>query len=146
MRVLVVSADPIERLRATSAFEVDEHVVESGSVDEARRLVLEAEVPFDVLVVDGDLDPRGGYAFLYELRSHADLTGWAAPPSVILASRGADVWLAGWAGASELFLKPVDPFEVAATVRALVGTELPPYGDAGSARAQVGTALRRSGR
>jgi DNA-binding response OmpR family regulator len=146
MRVLVVSADPIERLRATSAFAADEYVVESGSVDEARRLVLEAEVPFDVLVVDGDLDPRGGYAFLYELRSHADLTGWPAPPSVILASRGADVWLAGWAGASELFLKPVDPFEVAATVQALVGTQLPPYGDAGSARAQVGTALRRSGR
>jgi DNA-binding response OmpR family regulator len=146
MRVLVVSADPIERLRATSAFEVGEHVVESGSVDEARRLVLGADAAFDVLVVDGDLDPRGGYAFLYELRSHADLTGWTAPPSVVLASRTADGWLAGWAGASELFLKPVDPFEVAATVRALVGTELPPYGDAGSARAQVGTALRRSGR
>jgi DNA-binding response OmpR family regulator len=146
MRVLVVSADPIERLRATSAFSVEEHVVESGSVDEARRFVLDAAEPFDVLVVDGDLDPRGGYAFLYELRSHAELTGWTAPPSVILASRDADVWLAGWAGASELFLKPVDPFEVAATARALVGSELPPYGDAGSARAQVGTALRRSGR
>lgn len=146
MRVLVVSADPIERLRATSAFEAVEHVVESGSVDEARRLVLDATQSFDVLVVDGDLDPRGGYAFLYELRSHAELTGWTAPPSVILASRSADVWLAGWAGASEIFLKPVDPFEVAATVRALVGSELPPYGDAGSARAQVGTALRRSGR
>ena len=146
MRVLVVSADPAERLRATSALGPDEQVVEAAGVDEARRLVLGAEVPFDVLVVDGDLDPRGGYAFLYELRSHAELTGWAAVPSVILASRTADVWLAGWAGASELFLKPVDPFEVAAAVRALVGTELPPYGDAGSARAQVGTALRRSGR
>ena len=146
MRVLVVSADPSERLRATSGMLAEDDVVESADVDEARRLVLDAARPFDVLVVDGDLDPRGGYAFLYELRSHADLTGWAAPPSVVLASRTADVWLAGWAGASELFLKPVDPFEVAATVRALVGTELPPYGDAGSARAQVGTALRRSGR
>jgi DNA-binding response OmpR family regulator len=146
MRVLVVSADPIERLRATSAFDATEQVVECGGVDEARRVVLDAEEAFDVLVVDGDLDPRGGYAFLYELRSHAELTGWTAPPSVVLVSREADVWLAGWAGASELFLKPVDPFEVARTVRALVGTDLPPYGDAGSARAQVGTALRRSGR
>jgi DNA-binding response OmpR family regulator len=146
MRVLVVSADPIERLRATSAFDATVHVVECGGVDEARRVVLDAEEAFDVLVVDGDLDPRGGYAFLYELRSHAELTGWTAPPSVVLVSREADVWLAGWAGASELFLKPVDPFEVARTVRALVGTDLPPYGDAGSARAQVGTALRRSGR
>ncbi len=146
MRVLVVSADPSERLRATSAFGVEDHVVESGGVDEARRLVLDAVEPFDVLVVDGDLDPRGGYAFLYELRAHAELTGWNAPPSVVLASRSADVWLAGWAGASELFLKPVDPFEVAVAVRGLVGSELPPYGDAGSAHAQVGTALRRSGR
>ena len=146
MRVLVVSADPSERLRATSAMLAEDDVVESASVDEARRLALDPVRPFDVLVVDGDLDPRGGYAFLYELRSHAELTGWTAPPSVVLASRDADVWLAGWAGASELFIKPVDPFEVAATVRELVGTELPPYGDAGSARAQVGTALRRSGR
>lgn len=146
MRVLVVSADPAERMRATSAFLTEEQVVEAGGVDEARRLVLEATEPFDVLVVDGDLDPRGGYAFLYELRSHAELTGWTAPPSVVLASRAADVWLAGWSGASELFLKPVDPFEVATAVRALVGSELPPYGDAGSAQAQVGTALRRSGR
>ncbi len=146
MRVLVVSADPSERLRATSGMLSEDDVVESADVDEARRLALDPVRPFDVLVVDGDLDPRGGYAFLYELRSHAELSGWTAPPSVVLASRTADVWLAGWAGASELFIKPVDPFEIAATVRELVGTELPPYGDAGSARAQVGTALRRSGR
>ena len=146
MRVLVVSADPIERLRASSAFGPGELVSESDGVDAARRTVLDAVDPFDVLVVDGDLDPRGGYAFLYELRAHAELTGWQAPPAVVLASRDADAWLAGWAGASAMFLKPVDPFDVATAVRELVGTELPPYGDAGSARAQVGTALRRSGR
>jgi DNA-binding response OmpR family regulator len=146
MRVLVVSADPVERMRATTALEATETVIECDGVDEARRLVLRVEEPFDVLIVDGDLDPRGGYAFLYELRAHAELTGWTAPPSIVLASRAADVWLAGWAGASELFLKPVDPFEVAAAARALPGSVLPPYGDAGSARAQVGTALRRSGR
>jgi len=147
MRVLVVSADPIERLRATSALDASvEHVVECDGVDEARRLVLAEGAAFDVLVVDGDLQPRGGYAFLYELRAHAELTGWDAPPAVVLASRESDRWLTGWAGASMMFLKPVDPFEVAAAVRALPGTELPPYGDAGAASAQVGTALRRSGR
>jgi DNA-binding response OmpR family regulator len=147
MRILVVSADPAERMRASSAFLAGtEDVVECDGVDEARRLVLDTSAPFDVLVVDGDLMPRGGYAFLYELRAHAELTGWTAPPSVVLAARPSDRWLAGWAGASELFLKPVDPFEVATTVRMLPGSALPPYGDAGSARAQVGTALRRSGR
>jgi DNA-binding response OmpR family regulator len=146
MRVLVVSADPVERLRATSALDAaSEEFVEIDGVDEARRAVLE-NGPFDVLVVDGDLHPRGGYAFLYELRSQAELHGVPAAPSIVLASRESDRWLAGWAGASDLFLKPVDPFEVAAAIRALPGTELPPYGDAGSALAQVGTALRRSGR
>ena len=147
MRVLVVSADPIERLRATSGLNVDvEHIVECDGVDEARRLVLADGAAFDVLVVDGDLDPRGGYALLYELRAHAELTGHAAAPTIVLASRESDRWLTGWAGASAMFLKPVDPFEVAAAVRALPGVELPPYGDAGAASAQVGTALRRSGR
>jgi DNA-binding response OmpR family regulator len=147
MRVLVVSADPSERLRAGSALDaMTVSIAECDGIDEARRLVLAGEVSFDVLVVDGDLAPRGGYAFLYELRAHADLTGWVAPPSIVLASRPSDAWLAGWAGASELFLKPVDPFEVASAVLSLPGSELPPYGDAGSARAQVGTALRRSGR
>lgn len=147
MRVLVVSADPIERLRATSGLNSDVvHVVECGGVDEARRAVLADDAAFDVLVVDGDLDPRGGYAFLYELRAHAVQTGWTVPPAIVLASRESDRWLTGWAGASAMFLKPVDPFEVAAAVRSLPGAELPPYGDAGAAKAQVGTALRRSGR
>jgi DNA-binding response OmpR family regulator len=147
MRVLVVSADPVERLRATSALIASEtELVEVDGIDEARQLVLAAAPAFDVLVVDGDLDPRGGYAFLYELRAEAELTGRTPVPAVVLASREADRWLAGWAGASALFLKPVDPFEVAAEVRALPGTPIPEYGDRGSALAQVGTALRRSGR
>jgi len=146
MRVLVVSADPIERLRATSALDpASEEFLEFDGVDAARRAVME-DGPFDVLVVDGDLQPRGGYAFLYELRAQAAMTGTPAVPSVVLASRESDRWLAGWAGASALFLKPVDPFEVAVALRELHGTTPPPYGDAGSALAQVGTALRRSGR
>jgi DNA-binding response OmpR family regulator len=146
MRVLVVSADPAERLRATSAMDDAFDIVEVDGVDAARRAVESPGADFDVLVVDGDLQPRGGYAFLYELRGQAELAGQGAIPSVVLASRPSDRWLAGWAGASELFLKPVDPFEVAAAVRALEGAEVPPYGDAGSAAAQVATALRRSGR
>ncbi len=146
MRVLVVSADPAERLRVTSAMDDTFDTVEVDGVDAARRSVESEAGSFDVLVVDGDLQPRGGYAFLYELRGQAELTGRAAIPSVVLASRPSDRWLAGWAGASEMFLKPVDPFEVAATVRALEGAAIPAYGDAGSAAAQVGTALRRSGR
>jgi DNA-binding response OmpR family regulator len=146
MRVLVVSADPSEVLRVTSAMDESFDITQVDGVDAARRAVVEAGSAFDVLIVDGDLQPRGGYAFLYELRGQAAMTGAPAIPSVVLADRDSDRWLAGWAGASELFLKPVAPFEVAAAVRALAGAPVPPYGDAGSAAAQVGTALRRSGR
>jgi DNA-binding response OmpR family regulator len=146
MRVLVVSADPAERLRATSAMDESFDIVEVDGVDPARAAVHAHDAAFDVLVVDGDLQPRGGYAFLYELRGEAELAARPAVPSIVLASRPSDRWLAGWAGASELFLKPVDPFEVVAAVRALEGASALPYGDAGSAAAQVGTALRRSGR
>jgi DNA-binding response OmpR family regulator len=147
MRVLVVSSDPSERLRATSALHAGEvDVVEADGVDAARELVRTAQPAFDVLVVDGDLEPRGGYALLYELRSQAVLAGVAGIPSIVLASRTQDTWLTSWAGAGAMFLKPVDPFEVAAKVRELPDHELPPFGDAGSAAAQVGTALRRSGR
>jgi DNA-binding response OmpR family regulator len=146
MRVLVVSADPSERSRVTTAMDATFEVVEVDGVDPARLAVHASDGAFDALIVDGDLQPRGGYAFLYELRGEAVLAGRAAIPSIVLAARPSDRWLADWAGASALFLKPVDPFDVVAAVRALEGAAIPPYGDAGSAAAQVGTALRRSGR
>ncbi|MGA1775403.1 MAG: hypothetical protein ACO4BW_07285 [Nitriliruptoraceae bacterium] len=150
MRVLVLSADPAERRRASSAlptgeFEVVEHDAPGSARDEVERARAEGR-PFGALVVDGDLDPRGGYAFLYALRGADEGAGRDPVPSVVMGSRAADRWLAGWAGASALHLKPVDPFDLADELRALPGRPVPPYGDAGSAAAQVGTALRRTGR
>lgn len=143
MRVLVVSADVKERQRATSALALrpDIEVTEAVSAAEARELLLVARETFDVLVVDGDLDPRGGYAVLYDLRARAELGQLDATPTLVLASRSQDEWLMRWAGANELLLKPVDPFELARRVSALEGAELRAYGDAGSAAAQVATAL-----
>jgi CheY-like chemotaxis protein len=150
MRVLVLSADAAERRRATSALPVGEFdVVEVEAPGPARAAVEEARAAgtsFDVLIVDGDLDPRGGYAFLYELRAADEVAGRDPTPAVVMGSRAADAWLAGWAGASAVHLKPVDPFRLAEELRVLPGRPVPPYGDAGSAAAQVGTALRRSGR
>lgn len=143
MRVLVVSEDVKERQRATSALALrpDIEVTEAASADAARELLLAARATFDVLVVDGDLAPRGGYAVLYDLRARADLGQLDATPALVLASRVQDEWLMRWAGANELLLKPVDPFELARKVSDLEGAELRPYGDAGSAAAQVAPAL-----
>ncbi len=143
MRVLVVSEDVKERQRATSALALrsDLEVEEAVSAAEARRRLLVDHESYDVLVVDGDLSPRGGYAVLYDLRARAELSGVPAVPSLIMSSREQDVWLGHWAGANELLLKPVDPFELARKVTELEGAELAPYGDAGSARAQLRSAI-----
>jgi DNA-binding response OmpR family regulator len=147
MRVLVVSEDPKERLRATSALmlQEDAEVVEAPSVDEARqRLVFDGE-RFHVLVVDGDLYPRGGFAMLYDLRSRFELEGLDPMPALVMVSREQDRWLAGWAGANDTLRKPVDSFELARRVRDLEGADVPPYGDAGSAAPQVAAALETHG-
>ncbi len=144
MKVLVVSEDAKERQRAVSALELqdDVHVEEDVTAAEARHRLLREGERFDVLVVDGDLQPRGGYALLYDLRAHAELTGEPATPSLALIEREQDVWLARWAGCSTWVKKPVDPFAVAREAVALVGTEVPPYGDEGAAAKQVSAALR----
>ncbi len=144
MRVLVVSQDPKERARATSALALnpDIEVEEAERAEEARTRLLADGPGFDVLVMDGDLDPRGGYAVLYDLRNRAELGSFEAVPSLVLASREQDRWIAAWAGANELLLKPVDPFELAQRVTALQGAELLPFGDAGSSAHQVAAALR----
>ncbi len=144
MRVLVVSEDVKERLRASSALllHADAEVVEATSAEEARRLLLVDGEDFDVLVVDGDLQPRGGYALLYDLRARAELAELAAKPSLVMASRPQDRWLAGWAGANEMMLKPVDPFLLAKRVDAIAEEELASYGDHASAARQVAAATR----
>jgi DNA-binding response OmpR family regulator len=144
VRVLVVSEDVKERLRAASALMLHENatVVEAESAEAARTLLLGDHEPFDVLVMDGDLAPRGGFAVLYDLRARAEMAGVAAVPSLIMADREQDRWLAGWAGANEMMLKPVDPFQLARTVAALDGATPAPYGDSNAAAQQVGMATR----
>lgn len=144
MRVLVVSEDAKERLRAGSALELqaDAEVVEVVSAEEVRKLILDEGERFDVLVVDGDLSPRGGFAMLYDLRSRAELEGTPPMPSLVMTSREQDRWLAKWSGTNEVLRKPVDPFELARVVQRLEGAEVPPYGDSDSAAKQVSSALR----
>lgn len=144
MRVLVVSEDAKERRRAVSALALHSgaEVVESPDAEDARsRLIGDAEV-FDVLVVDGDMRPRGGFAVLYDLRARAELARVQPPPSLVMTSREQDRWLAKWAGANAVMRKPVDPFELVRRVVAIEGEPLAAYGDAASTRQQVAAATR----
>lgn len=120
-RVLVVSQSSAERRRAVSALELTGEIrlVEVDSPFEARALA--GEETFDVMVVDGDLEPMGGFSLVYELRAAAEMAGASSPPALVLTSRGEDCWLAAWAGANRTLPKPVDPFVLAREVSDLVG-------------------------
>lgn len=128
MRVLVVSEDAKERMRATSALKLraDAEVTEAASAGSARDLVNAED--FDVLVIDGDLAPKGGFSLLYELREQGELRGEPTPPALVMMGREQDRWLAGWAGANEVMLKPVDSFVLAKRVSGLAGTTAAPPG------------------
>lgn len=123
MRVLIVSQDEVERQRAATALRLrlpDAEVTEVDSPRVGAELVAEGAV--DVLVVDGDLQPKGGFSWLYELREEALVTGDRRPPAVVLVARVQDRFLADWAGAEAVSFKPVDAFHLADTVAGLVLT------------------------
>lgn len=121
MRVLVISEYEAERLRATAAMRGRPaiEIVEVSSAIEAHRITEDEQ--FDILVIDGDMRPEGGFSLLYELRARAELRGEGVPPAILLIAREDDRWLAlHWAGAAEALLKPVDCFVLAKRVEALV--------------------------
>lgn len=133
MRVLVVSEDAKERMRAWSALRLraDAEVVEATTAWDARKLI--GDEDFDVLVIDGDLSPKGGFSMLYELREQAEMRGEQTPPALVMMGREDDRWLAGWAGFNEVMLKPVDSFVLARRVSGLAGEAAAPAGADGAA-------------
>lgn len=118
--VLVVISDPDVLARAVSALGLrrDLDVTAVATIDEARDLVADA----DVLVVDGDLRPKGGYSWLYELRENAEMEGGTRPPSLVLTERIDDRFLVDWSEADAWVAKPVDPFALARKVAELATT------------------------
>lgn len=121
MRVLIVSPDAEERQRAASALQLreDVDVVEAAGGSQAAASL--RDTSFDVLIVDGDLQPKGGFSWLYELRAEAQLHGRQRPPAIVMTARPQDQFLADWAGAEAIVRKPVDGFEIADHVAELSG-------------------------
>lgn len=119
MRVLIVSEHQVVRTRTASMLRARAGVAitEATTARAAKRLLVDEE--FDVLVIDGDLSPQGGFSFLYEFHAQAEQVGVATPPAIVLTARSEDRWLADWARAATTLPKPVDPFAVARAVDAL---------------------------
>lgn len=116
MRVLIVSEHEVVRSRAASMLRSRQGVTitEVGTARAAKRLLVDED--FDVLVIDGNLAPQGGFSFLYEFHLQAEQKGFTVPPTIVLTARPEDRWLADWARATTTLPKPVDPFAVARTV------------------------------
>lgn len=143
MRVLVVGEILAERLRAVSALKLhaDAEVTEVDSGERARQELLRNHDAYDVIVMDGDIQPRGGFAILYDLRQLAELEGFDPLPALVMIARTQDAWLADWAGANATLLKPVDPFELSRRVKELLGQPAPAYGGSSGTAKQLAAAL-----
>ena len=118
--MLLVSGDPRVTVQVTSALvgRADLDVTEVTRPERALQQLDDAG-PFDVVVADNDTHPTGGYHLAREVGARRQ-SGRAVPPVVLLLARLQDTWLSDWAQADAWVLKPVDPFDLAEVLDALV--------------------------
>lgn len=127
VKVLLVSPDPESRELTGLAVRGIERrtgdAIEFIHATDGERGVAAAwrERP-DVVVADEIASRAGAFALARDLRS---ATEPFAGSIVILLERAEDTWLARWSGADAWFVRPVDPFELAARVLELVSAEEP---------------------
>lgn len=120
MKILLVSGDARVTMQVTTALlgTPDVEVVEVHLPQQALAL-LDQGTYFDILVADNDTWPTGGFALSREVKARS-VMGEDMPPVLLLLARDQDRWLSDRSGADAYILKPVDPFDLAETVRALV--------------------------
>jgi CheY-like chemotaxis protein len=118
--MLLVSGDPGVSAQVTTALagRTDLDVTTVATPQRALQQ-LDDEGPFDIVVGDNDTHPTGGYYLAREVAARRQM-GREVPPVVLLLARQQDTWLSDWAQADAWVLKPVDPFDLAEVVDALV--------------------------
>jgi CheY-like chemotaxis protein len=122
VKALVISADPALRGQLRTAIRGLERrtgapwtFLEAANGLEGLRVAWR-EVP-ELVVADEIASGAGAFAVA------KDLTGAAEPfpgAIVLVLARAQDEWLAKWSGADAWFVKPVDPFALAAAAGDLV--------------------------
>lgn len=87
----------------------------------ARALALldEDASAYDIVIADNDTTPTGGFFLAREIKARVRM-GQEMPPVVLLVAREQDDYLARWAEADAWVLKPIDSFDLAEAVEALV--------------------------
>jgi DNA-binding response OmpR family regulator len=80
-----------------------------------RELVAQLdEGGLDLVILDGEAQPTGGIGLARQFKYSYD----DCPPLVVLIARKADAWLASWAQADAVLLRPIDPVSAADAVAA----------------------------
>ena len=102
------------QLLSQAGFEVAE------AINGLEGLEVALQQPFDLFVVDINMQKMDGYAFLTEARRQPTL---AATPAIMMSTEAAnqDVSKAYDAGANFYLFKPVDPERLVASVRLMTG-------------------------
>jgi DNA-binding response OmpR family regulator len=123
VKVLLVSPDPRSReLMALAVAGIERRLGEPIGFLEASDGEAGARIAFrerpDAVVADEIASRAGAFALAKDLRGAAEPYPGVI---VILLERRQDAWLADWAGADAWFVRPVDPFELADRLLALVG-------------------------
>ncbi len=110
MNILVVSGDPRARDWVRLSVGSDAGYIDAANGLEALRLAKDQHP--DVVIADETTEPFGAFGLARELKMLPQ-----PPKVVVLLERAQDTWLARWSGADRWLLRPVDPFELAETVR-----------------------------
>ena len=125
MKVLLVSGSPTFTALVTTAMTDGDQVTYTEVRRPERALALldegasgEGET-FDIVLADNDTQPTGGFYLAREMKARARM-GVELPPVVLVIAREQDHYLARWAEADAWILKPIDPFDLAEAVEALV--------------------------
>jgi DNA-binding response OmpR family regulator len=127
VKTLLVSGDERVTMQVTTALlgMPDFELVEVRLPEQALAL-LDQGTYFDILVADNDTWPTGGFALSREVKARLAM-GEDMPPVLLLLARDQDRWLSDQSEADAYILKPVDPFDLAETMQALVEERpLPP--------------------
>jgi len=110
MKVLVVSQDA--RARDWVRLAVGSDVIYLDAANGLEALKVAAEGEPDVVIADETTQPFGAFGLARELKTMS-----RPPRIVVLLERAQDTWLARWSGADLWFVRPIDPFDLAAAVR-----------------------------
>lgn len=120
VKILLVSGDDRVTMHVASALlgTPDVEFVEVRLPEHALALLDQGRY-FDVLVADNDTWPTGGFALSREVKARS-MMGEDMPPVLLLLARDQDRWLSDQSEADAYILKPIDPFDLAETLQALV--------------------------